>query len=98
MATIRKTVETEATAEEMKTYINLKILSRTELQALFDSAFWHGDTLHISSKLGNGTIALFDNRADITIELSLFGGVAKKTLETVLETELKKLPSGKVKE
>lgn len=97
MATIRKSIETEATAEEMKSYINLKLLSRNELQALFDSAFWHGDTLHISSKLGNGTIALSDNKADIVIELSLFGGVAKKTLENIFESELKKLPSGKVK-
>lgn len=97
MATIRKTIETEATAEEMKSYINLKLLSRSELQALFDSAFWHGDILHISSKLGNGTITLSDNKAEIVIELSLFGNVAKKTLENVFENELKKLPSGKVK-
>jgi len=95
MATIRKSVETDATAAEMKSYINLKVLSRSELQALFDSAVWHGDTLHISSKLGNGTIELFDQKADITIELSLFGSVAKKTLEQTLEKELRQLPSKK---
>jgi hypothetical protein len=91
MATIRKSIETDASATEMKSYINLKVLSRSELQALFDNAVWHGDTLHISSKLGNGTIALFDKRADITIELSLFGSVAKKTLENVLDKELQQL-------
>jgi|JI9StandDraft_1071089.scaffolds.fasta_scaffold1255181_1 hypothetical protein len=93
-STIRKNISTKATAEEMKLYINQNILSRKELTALFDSAVWVGNTLNVQSKLGSGTVVLQDNLVEITINLSFFGKLTKKQLESGIDIGFKQL-SGK---
>lgn len=95
MATIRKSFESDSTADEMKTIINAKILSRKEVTALFDKAEWNGHTLNVSSKIGSGVIEVHDNRIDVVIELTLFGSAAKKTIETTLEKQFSFLPGKK---
>lgn len=95
MATIQKTFQTNATAIEMKHYIDTKVLPQPALKALLEEVCWQGYTLNISSKLGNGQIILKDNEVEILIHLTLFGSMAKKTLEATLDKEFKQLNSGK---
>jgi len=92
MAVIQKTINTKATAAEMKTYINQHLLTRKDLSALLNSALWVGNTLNVDSKLGDGTIVLQDFKLEITINLSFFGKIAKKQLESSFDDGFKQLP------
>lgn len=98
MATIQKSITTKATASEMKLYINQKLLNRKELTALFDSATWVGNTLNVKSKLGTGTVVLLDKLVDISIELSFFGKMAAKQIESGFDAGLKQLSSRQTEE
>lgn len=91
MSTIQKSISTKATASEMKLYINSNLLSRKELTALFDSAVWIGDTLNVKSKIGSGTVALYDNRVEISIDLTFFGRMAAKQIDAGLDAGFKQL-------
>lgn len=91
MSRIQKKFQTKSTAPEMKQYINNNLLSNSALNSLLDSAIWIENTLHIQSKLGKGTISLSDYLIEIDIELTLFGKVAQKSLESALDNELKLL-------
>ncbi len=91
MATIKKNFTTDATASEMKLYINQKILTRSELKALFESAVWVGYTLNIESKLGSGTVVLQDNLVEVVINLSFFGKIAAKQIESGIDIGFKQL-------
>lgn len=91
MSRIQKKFQTQSTAIEMKNYINNNLLNNSALKALLDSAIWIENTLHVQSKLGKGTISLQDYLIEIDIELSLFGKVAQKSLESAIDKELKLL-------
>ncbi|MCX7736190.1 MAG: polyhydroxyalkanoic acid system family protein [Candidatus Kapabacteria bacterium] len=91
MSRIQKKFQTQATAIEMKNFINNNLLNNSALKALLDSAIWIENTLHVQSKLGKGTISLQDYLIEIDIELSLFGKVAQKSLESAIDKELKLL-------
>lgn len=91
MSRIQKKFQTQATAIEMKNFINNNLLNNSALKALLDSAIWIENTLHVQSKLGKGTISLQDYLIEIDIELTLFGKVAQKSLESAIDKELKLL-------
>lgn len=93
MATINKTFQTNASAMEMKHYIDTKILPQPALKPLLEKVNWSGNTLYINSKLGDGHIILKDNEVEIFINLTLFGSMAKKTLESAIDNEFKQLKS-----
>lgn len=93
MSRINKTIKTNYTAQEMKSYASTHILPNKMLSSLLDSAIWDGDILHVKSKLGRGTIELMDNLVIFDIELSIAGSLAKNTLESSLEKEFKRLKS-----
>lgn len=92
MAVIHKIINTKATAAEMKIYINQNLLTRKDLSALLNSAMWVGNTLNMDSKLGDGTIILRDYQLELNINLSFFGKIAKKQLESSFDDGLKQLP------
>lgn len=92
MSVIQRTIHTKATAAEMKTYINQHLLTRKDLSVLLNSSIWVGNTLNVDSKLGDGTIVLKDYQIDVTLNLSFFGNVAKKQLESGLDDVFKQLP------
>ncbi len=75
----------------MKEYISTKLLPRPELKTLLDKVEWNGDTLKIDSKLGDGTVTLQDNLVVVDIQLSFFGSMAQKKIESALEENFKQL-------
>ena len=91
MAIIQKKFKTKHTATEMKNAINTKILPNPALSAILESVNWVGNTLHVDSKLGKRTFSLFDYLIEIYIELTLFGSIARKTIEDALDREFKQL-------
>jgi len=95
MSTISKKFETKASKEELKTYINTKVLSRQELAPLINSAVWNGDVLTIDSKFGDGTVTLLEQEIEVTIHLSMFGSMAKSAIESSLDKGFKELPPKK---
>lgn len=95
MATINKTFKTKYTSIEMKNYISTQVLPNPALKSLLETVRWEANTLYINSKLGHGTIKLEDNSAHVYIELNLFGSMAKKAIESTLDSEFKQLESKK---
>ncbi len=91
MAKINRSFQTKSTAIEMKNYISSSLLPNPALSALLESAYWQGNVLNIFSKLGSGTIALTDYSVTIDIELTLFGSLAKKSIEGAIDKEFKQL-------
>lgn len=91
MSRIQKKFQTQSTASDMKQYISNNLLTNPALNSLLDSAIWIENTLHVQSKLGKGTISLRDYLIEVDIELTLFGKVAQKSLESALDNELKLL-------
>ena len=91
MSIIHKRIETKYDVEEMRDIINNKILSNTAVKPLIIDSHWEDNTLKINAKIGTGSIKLFPQLAEITIELNMFGKMAGKTLENTLDKEFKKL-------
>jgi len=91
MARIQRSFDTKGTKQEMKEYISTKLLPRPELKTLLDKVEWRGDSLYIDSKLGKGSIALEDYKVITDIELSFFGSMAQKKIESALEENFKQL-------
>lgn len=91
MARINTTVTTKTTALEMRRMLDERVLSNPELQTLLPHHHWDGMVLHASGPLGKGTVALADYRIVIDIELSIFGSVAKRSIEERLVTQLSRL-------
>jgi len=91
MATINRTFETQATADEMKSFVSTKLLPNPALASMLDSAIWQGNVLLVNSKLGKGTITLQDRLVIVNFELTFFGSVAKNAIESTLEKEFKQL-------
>ncbi|HOQ48785.1 MAG TPA: hypothetical protein PLV01_03030 [Candidatus Kapabacteria bacterium] len=91
MAKLQKQFQTNYSATEMKNYISTKLLPNPTLATFLESTNWEGNTLFINSKLGKGKIILENNLITIDFEFSLFGSVAKKTIEATLDREFKQL-------
>lgn len=93
MSVIHKRIKTKYSIDEMKKIIDNKILTNSAIKPMVNDYYWIEDTLKISAKIGNGTIKLFPQLAEITIELNVFGKMAGKTLENTLDKEFKQLES-----
>lgn len=91
MSSIKKSFKTKYTAMEMKNYISSNLLPNPTLSSLMESTQWDNNTLYINSKIGNGTIELNDYKVDINIQLTLFGTLTKRALESSLDKEFKQL-------
>jgi hypothetical protein len=91
MSVIHKKIKTKYDIEQMKDIINNKILSNSAVNSIVNDYYWVDDTLKLTAKVGNGTIKLFPQLAEIIIELNVFGKMAGKTLEDTLDKEFKKL-------
>jgi hypothetical protein len=91
MARIQRSFATKGSKQEMKEYISTKLLPRPELKTLLDKVEWHGDTLKIDSKLGDGTLTVFDQRIEVDMQLSFFGSMAQKKIESALDENFKQL-------
>lgn len=91
MSVIHKKITTKYDVEQMRDIINNKILSNSAVKSLVNDYYWVDDTLKITAKIGNGTIKLFPQLAEIIIELNVFGKMAGKSLEETLDKEFKKL-------
>lgn len=93
MSRLQKTIKTKATAIEMKSFVNTKVLTNSTILSLLESHTWNGDSLFLTSKFGKGTIDLVDYQITIDIELNMFGSMAKNTLESALDDQFKQLKS-----
>ena len=91
MSSINKKFQTKANVVEMRHFIDTKVLTNPALKPMLDTANWQGNTLYLTSKLGKGTITLYDNLVEVNIELSFLGSMAKSTLEATLDKEFKQL-------
>jgi hypothetical protein len=91
MSTINKKFKTKASANEMRHFIDTKLLMNPALKPMVDNAVWKGDSLYISSKLGKGNITIFDNLVEVNIELNFLGSLARNTIESTLDKEMKQL-------
>ncbi len=93
MSTINKKFKTKASATEMRHFIDTKILMNPALKPMIENVNWNGDTLNFSSKLGKGYITIFDNLLEINIELNFLGSLARNTIESTIDNEMKQLNS-----
>lgn len=91
MSVINKKFHTKASAGEMRHFIDTKVLVNPALKPMLDTVNWQGNTLHLTSKLGKGFIALQDNLVEVNIELNFIGNMAKNTIESTLDKEFKQL-------
>jgi hypothetical protein len=91
MSVINKKFQTKANVSEMKHFIDTKVLLNPALKPMLDSANWQGNILYLTSKLGKGTITLYDNLVEVNFELNFLGSMAKNTLESTLDKEFKQL-------
>lgn len=91
MSLINKRINTKYSVEEMQDIINTKILPNSAVKTIINDYYWVDNVLKINAKVGAGTIKLFPNLAEITLELNFFGQMAGRTLEDTLDKEFKKL-------
>ncbi len=91
MSTINKKFKVKASITEMRHFIDTKLLPNPALGTLIDNAKWTGNTLFIQSKLGKGTIELFENLVEVNIDLNFLGNMARNTIEATLDKEFKQL-------
>ncbi len=85
MARLKREFETKSSAEDMRAFIDEKILDRKELKPFFSLTTWQGDSLYFESRFCSGSIALRDQRIEIDLELTLFGRLFRKKLDSALE-------------
>ncbi|MFP4544569.1 MAG: hypothetical protein ACOC2K_03925 [Bacteroidota bacterium] len=91
MAKLKKTINTEYSADEMRHFADTKVLPNSAVKSFVDTASWSGNILYLTSKFGKGTIEFRDKVIDIDIDLNMFGSMAKNTLESRLDNEFKQL-------
>ena len=91
MAKIQKSFPTKYTKQEAKLKISENILTNPGVSALICNYVWEEYTLKVKSKLGSGTINVFDYKVDIDILLTIFGGATQQLLESTLDKEFKQL-------
>lgn len=91
MARIQQTIETNKSIVEMRTYIDTKVLKRSDVGFVLSEHRWDGNVLHAKGKLGHGTITLEQGKILVDIELTMLGSVAKGTIEASLKKEFGKL-------
>lgn len=75
----------------MRTYIDAKILSRTDVGFVMDEHRWEGNVLHAKGRLGLGTITLEHGKVLVDIELTILGSAAKGTIEATLKKQFGQL-------
>ena len=91
MSKIQKKFQTKHTTLEMKNFINANVLPNPALKPFLETTNWINDTLHVTSKLGKGTIILRNYEIEVDIDLNFLGKMAKGTLESTLDKEFKQL-------
>jgi hypothetical protein len=74
--------------EESKTVLSESVLTNPRNKSLFSSAMWHGDTLHVESVFGKGTLQVTDNKLLIEISLTLLGLAVKSTMISELQNRI----------
>lgn len=91
MASLHKKFKTKASITEMRHFIDTKLLLNPALKPMIDTAQWNGDSLFITSKMGKGTITLFENLVEVNFDLNFIGSMAKNSIEAALDKEFKQL-------
>lgn len=91
MSKITRKFSTKYTADEMKNWISLKLLSNDLVRQIATKTEWQGYSLYLESSIGKGYIHLRDYEIEIDIELSIFGSMMSRTIENTFEKEFKKL-------
>jgi len=91
MNKISKKFTTKYTADEMKNWISVKLLSNDLVRQITTKTEWREYSFYLESSIGKGYIHLRDYEIEIDIELSIFGSMMSRTLEDTFEKEFKKL-------
>lgn len=91
MAKINRKFSTKHNADDMKSWISVKLLSNDLVRQIATKTEWQGNSLYLVSTIGTGFIHLRDYEIEVDIELTLFGSMMSRTLEETLEKEFKKL-------
>lgn len=91
MSILKKQIKTKRTKEEMKSFVNDKILKVPMLSSVISKTEWNIDRLDFESTLGNGYFLFMENMIEIEIKLSFMGNMAKAQIEKAIDTEFLKL-------
>jgi len=91
MSVLKKQIKTKKTKEEMKSFVNNKILTLPMLSSVVSKTEWQIDRLDFESTLGNGYFLFMENLVEIEIKLSFMGNIAKAQIEKAIDTEFLKL-------
>lgn len=91
MKEIKRQFETKYTKDEMKNYLNVKVMTNSLFHQFIKEAMWDGYTLNLKSKFGNGTIKFDDYIINIDLFLNAMGSIAGRQLESMLDKEFKNL-------
>ncbi|MCL2039013.1 MAG: hypothetical protein FWG85_01125 [Bacteroidetes bacterium] len=91
MSVLKKQIKTKKTKEEMKSFVNDKILKLPILSSVVSKSEWNIDRLDIESKLGDGYFLFMENLVELEIKLSFMGNIAKAQIEKAIDTEFLKL-------
>jgi hypothetical protein len=93
MRKLQKKFKTAYTAMEMKNWISVNILPHELLKQFVKRVEWQNYNLYIDSTIGTGYIKLIDYEIELDIELSVFGTMMSRTIESTFDKEFKKLES-----
>ncbi len=91
MSVLKKQIKTKKTKEEMKSFVNNKILTLPMLSSVVSKTEWQIDRLDFESTLGNGYFLFMENLVELEIKLSFMGNIAKAQIEKAIDTEFLKL-------
>ena len=91
MSVLKKQIKTKKTKEEMKSFVNDKILKLPILSSVVSKSEWNIDRLDFESKLGDGYFLFMENLVELEIKLSFMGNIAKAQIEKAIDTEFLKL-------
>lgn len=94
MARIRKKFTTKQNADEMREFVEKRILIRKELRPFFSVTTWKDNSLYLESRFCSGVVTLKDREVVIDLELKFFGLFAKRKLEAAIENNFKLLTDG----
>jgi len=91
MNKITKKFSTKYTADEMKNWISVKLLTNDLVRQLTTKTEWQANSLYLESSIGKGFIHLRDYEIELDITLSIFGSMMSRTIEDTFDKEFKKL-------
>mgnify|MGYP005823708977 CR=1 FL=1 len=91
MKEIKRQFKTQYNKDEMKNYLNVKVMTNSLFHQFINEADWDGYTLNLKSKFGNGSVIFEDNLIKIELYLNAMGAIAGKQLESMLDKEFKNL-------